>query len=272
MSLSNPAYDPLNPEDKPTKSGLMTRKDAIRIGLGIALLVVLFIPLFNKLMEDRNKYVCRTHLGEVLKAMQLYAAINTDRFPPAMSMDDNYMPVMSRNRANTWVSVISGMMNKPTSEFSCPSAHEDEHVFNAGLNGSTLISDFGLYGAMSALPVANVVNPTQTVLISETSNAGSRGSYNPKAFGKGLPDGFLIGLDNCNFLPGDSRSLFASSKFATRLAFRDTKDAKFGEDKGGRHGSYIHVAFVDGHIGNLRAPSATVRHQGEEIFGLWSVR
>lgn len=271
MSLSNAPYDPLAPEDKP-KTGLLTRKDAIRFGGGILFLAVLGIPLYNKMMDDRNKFVCRSHLGEILKAMQLYAEINTDRFPPAFAIDPMGKPILSTGKANSWVSVISGMMNKPTTEFSCPSADDDEHVANAGPAGSTLRSAFGLFGAMSAMPVSNVASPTQTALLVETSNRGSRESFNPLPFGDNFPDGFLIGFNNTNFLPGESRSLYAKSDFATRLAFRKTKNGVFNAETAGRHGNVIHIAYVDGHIGNLKARSAKVQKQGEEITGLWSVR
>jgi prepilin-type processing-associated H-X9-DG protein len=271
MSLSTDAYDPLAPEDKP-KTGLMTRKDAIRIFGGLLFLAIIGLPVYNKMMEDRNKYVCRSHLGEILKAMQLYAEINTDRFPPAYAIDNDGNPIMSKGRANTWVSVISGMMNKPTTEFSCPTAHDDEHVANAGPSGITLKSTFGLFGAMSAMPTSSVASPTQTALLIESSDRGSQGTLNPIPFGANYPDGFLVGFDNTNLLPGELRSVINKSEYASRLAFRNTKNKSFTKQTAGRHGEVIHIAYVDGHIGNIKAPAAKIQRQGEEIVGLWSVR
>lgn len=273
MSLSNAPYDPQDPDEQP-KSGLMNRKDAIRIGIGLAFLAVLLYPLYSRMMDDRNKYICRSHLGEIVKAMQIYAIQNTDRFPPAFAVDPaTGGPIMSTgNRYTTWVSVVSGFMNKPKAEFMCPSADGSEHVKNAATDGGTLESDFGLFGAMAAMAGENVANRENTVLIAETSNLGANDTFDPLPFPGGASDGFLIGFDNTNFLLDESRAPLKDSQFATRLAFKDSKDKKFDGTHGGRHGDKIHVVYVDGHIGNLTSKSAHIQRLGEEPTGLWSVR
>lgn len=269
MSLST-AYDPTDPEDQP-KSGHLSRKDLLRITIIIAITLIILIPVYQKLMFDRNKYMCRTHLGEVLKAMQLYAEINTDRFPPAFAVADDGTPIMSGKRVNTWVSVVSGMMNDPNSEFTCPAAGEDEHVANAGGEGKTMLSDFGIFGAMATMARSNVANPSQTALVTETSSRGSRDTYNPMPFEGQFPDGFVIGFNNTNFLPEEPYSIFKDSKFATRLSFSGTGKGNF-QGAQGRHGFSNHILYVDGHIGSIKSHQAEIRRQGEELFGIWSVR
>jgi len=270
MSLST-AYDPQEPEDQP-KSSLLSRKDAIRIFVGVFFLAILLLPVWFRLMDDRNKYLCRTHLGEVMKAMLLYSEINTDRFPPAYAMQPDGQPIMSGDRANTWVSVVSSMMNKPAAEFTCPAAHDSEEVRNAGGEGKTIVSHFGIFGAMATMARSNVANPSQTVLIAESSNRGSMNTFDPMPLPGTAPDGFLIGFNNTNFLPGEPYSVFKSSTTATRLAFRKTKDGNFDGVSDGRHGEHIHVLFVDGHIENLKSHGAKIKRQGEELWGAWSVR
>lgn len=273
MSLSNAPYDPQDPDEQP-KSALINRKDAIRLLFGLGIVFLILIPLYNKMMDDRNKYVCRSHLGEIYKAMQIYASQNTDRLPPAFAIDPNTGgPIISTgDRYSTWVSVISNYINEPNAQFTCPSAHGSELVKNAGPNGATLESHYGLFGAMAAMAQDNVENKANTVLIAESSNLGSMDTFDPLIFGEGVSDGFLIGFDNSNFAQNESRAIYADSKFATRLAFRNSKDKKFDGTEPGRHGDKIHVVYVDGHIGSITSKSAHVQHMGDQTTGLWSVR
>ncbi len=225
-----------------------------------ALILVFCIPIFNRMMDDRNKHVCKNNLGNISKAMLLYAEENTGRFPPTHATGFEWSPknyvqstaAYKGDRVLTWLTLIAGYLKDPAAETHCPSASGDESCPTEGPNGQTIFTTYGMFGPMAAVAMTNLENAGSAVLISETANKGARNTYDPLPFkdadGKPLPDGFQIGYDTSNFDPIDEMNVLEKAKFATRLAFPDTAQKSFVKTGPARHPGGIHFIYADGHI------------------------
>lgn len=279
MILHAEAYDPTDPDDQP-KSSLISKKDLKWAAILVLVLALVLWPVWVKLKLQRDKHVCKDNLGQIARALQLYAEDNSDRLPPAFVADDDLTPKRFNGRPVTWMSVIAAGVKDSESNFQCPAAHAEELAPNAGLKNSTIMSGYGLFGAVSAAPLANIPNPSSVAMVAETATLGARNTYNPMPYktkdGKPVHDGYVIGFDNSNFLPGDSgMDVLKRSKAATRLAFYDTANGEFKEDGLGRHPGGIHILFVDMHVETLPPTIAKIRRMGGEdgeIIKTWAVR
>jgi prepilin-type processing-associated H-X9-DG protein len=128
--------------------------------------------------------------------------------------------------------------------------------------------------------LSSISDPARSVLIAETSNRGSRGTYDPHPLlgtdGKPAPyDGFVIGWDTGNSIDWYNTTLSSDMpKSVTRLSFYDTASGDFHERRASRHDGGIHILFVDGHIETVPPTAAVVRYLdvGGDLTGLWSTR
>ncbi len=279
MILQADAYDPTESDDRPRVSHI-SKKD-LKWGLLIVLVLVLMLwPVWIRLKMQRDKHVCKDNLSQMAKALQIYALDNSDRLPPAYVAGDNYEPRLFKGRAVSWISLIAPGVRSPGSNFECPAAQPDEMAPNAGPDGTTIMSSYGLFGAVAAAPLANIPNPQWVAMIAETSNGGAQGTYNPSPMkdpaGQIVPDGYIVGFDNSNFLPTDSSiEVYAKSAKATRLAFYETKSGQFKADGVARHPGGIHILFVDMHVETLLPTVAVIKRRGaagSEIVKTWAVR
>lgn len=278
MILQTDAYDPTESDDRP-RSSHVSKKEILVVAVVLTVLIFVMWPVYVKFKGQRDKHVCKDQLLQISRGLLLYADENSGRLPPLYVMGDNFEPVLFKGRANTWISLIAPGVKGEKAAFRCPGAEEAETAPNAAPGGDTILSTYGLYGAMSSAPLEHVPNTASQVMVAETSNGGARGTYNPipildKA-GKVMPDGFVIGLDNSNFLPDDSdMTTFAKSTAATRLAFYDTAKGDFTAEKIARHPTGIHVLFADGHIETVQAPFAHVTRatKSGEIIRAWQLR
>jgi prepilin-type processing-associated H-X9-DG protein len=206
-----------------------------------------------------------------------------DHFPPICMEGPNREPLLFNGKPFTWASSIQEGMNKRGS-FRCPSAHDDEIVtaINPLDNKKDLQMSYGMYTAWSAYPSSMITNPEQAVLISETSNHGSRDTYDPYPYrdreGHIIPiDGFSIGWDVGNNKEDWQKPGMLSTempKSVSRLAFPGTKTGNFTPKSQSRHTKGIHVLFADGHIESIQPPNAQTNYLdvGGELTGIWRTR
>lgn len=279
MILHTEAYDPTDPDDRP-KSSYLTMRDVRVVVIALLVAAILLWPAVVKMIAARDKHLCKDNLGQVAKALLLYAEDNVGRLPPMYVQGDNFEPRQFNGKANTWITLIAGGVKNPHKTFKCPAAHDDEAAKNEGPEGSVIESTYGIFGAVAAAPIDNIPNPGATAMVAETSNRGARDTYNPLPLktkdGATVDDGFVIGFDNSNFLPTDSgMEVLSQAKFASRLAYYGTGKGTFTKETLGRHEGGIHILFADSHIETVPALGAQIRRiagPGSDIVGTWAVR
>jgi prepilin-type processing-associated H-X9-DG protein len=279
MILHAEAYDPTEPDDKP-KSSHISKKDLKWAVILVVLLVVVLWPVWVKLKFQRDKHVCKDNLGQIARALQLYAVDNSDRLPPAYVAGDNFEPKLFNGMSVSWMTLIAGGVRNFEENFTCPAAQDSELAPNAGPKNELIKSGYGLFGAVSAAPLANIPNQSSVAMVAETASMGARDTFNPLPMkdskGNPVPDGYVIGFDNSNFLPSDSTmDILNKSKYASRLAFYNTASGAFSETGEARHPGGIHILFVDMHVETLPPPAAIIRRmgaEGSEIIKTWAVR
>lgn len=283
MILATGTYDPEEDEGRKRPSHI-TKKELVFVALGLVLLFLLLIPVYNKLKRDRDSHICLENLASIAQAMTIYQESNNARFPPIyMTSDTGYEPRTDNGLVYTWVSLLAPAMTA-RANFICPAAIEEENVTNensqTGASLSTaIISSYGMYGALQAFPKDSVPEPSGAALIADSASNGANGTIDPKRFkdstGRTLPDGFLIGLDNSNFTPDDtSLNLFVKSASPTRLAFPASAKSGFASDTEGRHDGTIHVLMADLHVRSFTPLEAKLRHLGKsgEIEPPWAIQ
>lgn len=279
MILHTEAYDPTDPEDRP-KSNYLTMRDVRVVIIALLVASLLLWPAVMKMIAARDKHLCKDHLGQVAKALLLYAEDNLGRLPPLYVQGENFEPRQFKGGANTWITLIAGGVKDPKRSFNCPAAHDNETAASEGPEGITLRSSYGMFAAVSAAPIDNIPNPSSTAMVAETSNRGARDTYDPLPLktkdGQVVDNGFVIGFDNSNFTPVDGgMDILEKSQFATRLAFYGTGKGEFKKDGLARHQGGIHILYADSHIETLPPTIANIRRMagaGSDIIGAWAVR
>jgi prepilin-type processing-associated H-X9-DG protein len=274
-------YEPDETEERPSSS-YFSKKEVRVIFVALVLAALLASPVFIQLKRNRDKHVCKDNLLAIAKGIDLYANDNNDMLPPMYeSAEEHPGPRMFRRGPITWISLISRYKESRRSSFECPTASESEVVLNEPLSGPDAIrSSYGMFGPRAAASRYAIASPSQSVLVSETSNRGASDTFDPVPFrdaeGNPLPDGFCIGFDNTNFTWADSnRATYAKSEYATRLAFPNTANGNFGQNARSRHDGGIHFLFVDLHIETRPPEFSQIRRlggAGTEIVGAWNPR
>lgn len=270
--MAGPGYDPDEPEGGYKRSSYMSGKEFRIIFIAIVLLILFMWPIWQNLKEDSERFRCKRNFQEVFKAVGLYAADWNDRYPPlyARAPGEAEAPMLdSQNRPFTWASLVQRFASEE-GIFRCPSADRDEIlVAQDPTSGARRIDmTYGMYVGLAAEPLSMVRNPATTILMSETSNHGANGTYNPvplrDSAGNAIPyDGFFIGYDTDNF------TATAATTSVTRLAFRDTKNGQFTGTNAGRHRLKNHFLFASGQVGFLTSEAARVRMLGSDLTGYW---
>jgi hypothetical protein len=279
MILHTEAYDPTDPDDRP-KSNYLTLRDVKVVIIALLVASLLLWPAVMRMIAARDKHLCKDHLGQVAKALLLYAEDNLGRLPPLYVQGDNFEPRQFKSGANTWITLIAGGVRDAQKSFNCPAAHDEEAASNEGPGGTTVRSTYGMFAAVAAAPIDNIPNPSSTAMVAETANRGARDTYNPLPLkskdGQMVDDGFVIGFDNSNFTPVDGgMDVLERSKFATRLAFYGTGKGVFEKEGLARHVGGIHILYADSHIETLPPTIANLRRmagEGSDIIGAWAVR
>lgn len=266
-------YDADNPEgSSPIASQYVSKKDAKWVLLIIVGLGLIFYPAYTSLKAQGEKATCSANFQAMYKAMALYAQNYDNRTAPIYEVGDNGSPQIIEGRPVVWATTIQPFMS-PRQTFTCPSATTHEHTV---VNGHGEVSTkpipltYGIYRGMQTVSLSELPAPDLSILLSETSNQGAEGSYNPIPFTTSkdevVPyDGFVIGWDDSNF------RFTAESQTVTRLAFRNTADGDFRK-KGvvGRHSTGILAIFADGHLETVPPNAAILQRKGDsELDGYW---
>lgn len=270
--LTAQAYEPDEPEG-PSRSAYMSKNDLKWILIILAVLAVIFIPVYQQMKRQANQARCAQNVNAMFTAVTLYMESNDQRFPPIFDQLPNGSPSLHNGKPFTWASLVQPLMTA-RANMRCPSATPDEvaHVVHSEKPGESIELTYGMYLPLSGAYSAVLENPADTVLLAETSNHGARNTFNPKPFldleGRTIPvDGFAIGFDNSNFEPdGVTRSV-------TRLAFYNTSEGDFrSEEVIARHNEFIHVLYANGTLGSLSPNEAYVRHLRPYLTGIWRNR
>jgi len=271
--MSSGEYDADQPEGSRSTGGqYVSKKDAKWILIIIAVLGAIFYPAYVSLKAQGEKAMCSTNFQAMYKAMTLYAQNYDERIAPIYEVGENGSPALIDGRPVVWATTIQPFMSERQT-FTCPSSHPDEHTVvhsHSDITPDPIHLTYGIYRALDTVSLADIPAPDLTILISETSNHGSQGSYNPIPFttlnDEEVPfDGFVIGWDDSNF------RFTSETKAVTRLAFRNTADGDFMKPGvQGRHGKSIQAVFADGHLEQITPDNALLKRKGaSELDGLW---
>jgi hypothetical protein len=259
------AYDASEVDERP-RSTHLSRKDVRVMMIVVGVLILLMIPIYSVFKAGRDKYLCKTNLGQMFKAMGIYLEQNNERYPPAFVVGENGEPNLFDGSPYTWMSLIHDGMGERYS-FACPAAGEKEGIsnLNPSAEKAPFRSHYGLYMPWSTYNSTLIVNESTSILVAETANGGAEETFNPNPFSNGV-DGMVIGWNDGNFEPT------RETEYVTRLAFPRSKGGKFVKEGAGRHGKGIHVLFASGQLGFMNPTSAEVHRLGSEITGNWAVR
>jgi len=268
-------YDADAPEgEKSLGSKYVGKKDIKWIFLIALVLAAMLIPLYRIMKVQSDEASCKRNMKSISASIQQYAVQNDQRFPPIFEPGENGSPTLYNGKPITWAGLLT--LSSGTT-FKCSAAEPDESVLVNGTSYeasmwsknakklSHIELTYGMLAALNTRAVSDVANDDETVLISETSNSGAQGVYNPLPFtlanGEVVPyDGFSIGYDTSEFLYDES------TKYVTRLAFRNSSGGNFNDNsvKGRHKEGSLHVIFVDGHLGRFSPERAAVipgRHE-----------
>lgn len=282
MSSVGDPYDPSEVESR-RKSVYISKKELIGVSIGIALALAVGAYFYNNLKRQAERAVCFRNIRGIGQALELYLQANNDRYPPAFALDEGGDPMVDYKGAMvTWATVIREEMGERVS-FQCSTAVDAELVKTSGRSfepkakgdkskdAGYFQSSYGFYLPRSLAERNRIVDENTAVIVAETSNRGSTGTFDPKPLldrsGKPVPyDGFIVGWDDGN----DAATL--KSSLVSRLAFPGTSNGTFDSKGKSRHDNGIHVLFVSGGAGTIKPPGARVFRNGPEIFGYWAER
>src|SRR6188474_1354019 len=172
------AYDASEVDERP-RSAYLSRKDVRILLLVGGVFVVLMMPIYMVFKAQRDRHLCKQNIGQIFKAIQLYAINNDNRFPPLYVEGPNREPnLFQGNDPFTWMSLVQSGMSARSS-FVCPSADEDEMIENLHPDAEKppFKSAYGMYRPWSGYNSTMIVNPDTSVLIVETSNAGASKTF-----------------------------------------------------------------------------------------------
>ncbi len=268
MILSSFSYEPDEPESSSARTAYLTAKDIRLLALVMLILLILMTPLYLFWRRQTEKHLCKENFRAMFTAMGSYLEANDGRYPPAYVVGQGESPRIDRSGlANTWATQLSQYMPKRAT-FRCPSAIAKECARVEALGEDpAMCLTYGLFIALAGIPASNIMNDHGTILIGETSNGGSQGTYDPLpllgADNRAL-DGFLIGYDTGNL------KFSRGTRAVTRLAFYDAGNGQFRSKGRSRHEGGIHFLFCDGHVATMTPEAALVRHRYPELEGFWA--
>jgi hypothetical protein len=253
--------------------------------------------------KNSERARCTANIKAINEAISLYAQEHDGRYPPVARgdlTDQGLVPTLGASgHVYTWASDVANYMSLRAS-FLCPSAESDEIVYveDPRTDSKTIALSYGMYAPYSGYLTTTVENPDQTIIVAETSNLGSEGTYDPcpylatvpgksgqgvePACGKGsgskLPDGFVIGWSDSNLTPtltviDKDGTVKRGSRDVTRLAFSGSSNGVF-DDKvtQARHGDTIHGLTATGERMNLTPEMAAFYSaNGRHINPAWTV-
>lgn len=267
------SYDPSAPEgDVSTHGQYMSARQVRGLLIVFAVLFFSFIPIYQIMKGKTDRARCTANMQAMFDALGLYAEQHDDRYPPVDRSETpgSLVPSLGdTGHVYTWASDIAGYMSARAS-FVCPAANPEEIVQTEDPKSSknTLPLSYGMYAPYGGYLISLVENPDNTIIIGETSNRGTRDTFDPEPFasatGQALPDGFVICWSDSND-NGDS-----STTAVTRLAYPDTRNGTFLKDGPARHGDSIHLLTVSGQRINAK-PTESYFQIGKRLNPAWTL-
>ena len=267
----NELYDPSAPEgDSRAGSAYVSRKDVRVVAVALVILGFMMYPVFRVLQRRSEKARCIMNMKGITDAMNQYATLNEDKFPPLYATGGADEPMLQASGAPyTWASDLFEYMGTRAT-FVCPTAEKEEYSYSQDPHSDAkkFANSYGMFAPLGAMSRSQVDDPNEAVLVAESSNMGALNTLDPIPFkdssGKVLPyDGMIIGWDNDNF-NGDK-----TSKFVTRLAFPNTKEKNFVKTGDGRHDEGSFVLSVTGQLRSVHPDIARVMRRDGNIYGVW---
>jgi hypothetical protein len=256
--------------DEKPKSEYLSKKDFLRMGIGIVVLGIILWPAYVLLKQNAESHLCKSNVNQLYQAINLYASENNGRLPPVYVTTETDAPYVERGAAYAWVHLIDGYV-KDNAAFTCPSADLTEGVPTRTSHSTTINLDYGMYAPLGGEPIDQIEDPDESIMLGETANMGAGKTFDPLPFKDGagtvVPfDGFVIAFNDSNLLPTKQ------SQFVTRLAFDDTADGIFKPKGPSRHRDGIHFLTVSGHLRTLGPTAAEIHRTGTgDVTGLWAV-
>jgi hypothetical protein len=115
--------------DERSRSAYLSRKDVRVLAVVAIVLVLLMMPVYCVLKDQRDEHVCKQNLGHIFKAMGAYIEANDGRFPPAFVVGEKGEPQLFDGAPYTWMSLAHPGLSARAS-FLCPAAGESETILN----------------------------------------------------------------------------------------------------------------------------------------------
>ncbi len=266
-------YDPTAPEGAGGGGGhYLSKKDLKVLAGGLVCLAIMLWPVYSYMKRNSEKARCVQNMKAIGEALNLYAGEHDERYPPVYRTDDHGNPSLGETGlAYTWADDISKYMSTRRASFVCPSALPEEIGHIEGWDSPTPIAiSYGMYVPYSTFLTSLVENPDQQVIVAETSNVGSAGTYDPLPY-KDMSDNvqpndcFAIAWDNGNLVPS------ADTKAVTRLAFGGSKNGAFSKTGESRHPSGINFLTASGAKKYWGPEIANVRIKAQLPSDHWAV-
>lgn len=262
-------FDAFDTDERP-RSAYMSRKDWKIALVALAVMIAVLFPIYRSMLAASQNHLCVQNFQQISNAIGVYMASNNDRYPPAFVEVSPGEPMLfdagDQKAPYSWMTLVRSAMEE-RSNFLCPTASSDEIAQNIHPDKirTSFGSSYGLYVPRSGWPQSMIQNPDQAVVIAETSNRGSAGSYDPVPF-ESPYDGIAIGWNDGNL------RMSKASQFVTRLAFRETSNASFRATGPSRHEKGINVLFASGRKGVIGPSDARIQRLGESATGYWADR
>lgn len=240
----------------------LTRVEKIAIVVGSLALLIVLIPFYATLLDDKRTSDCLSHLKEISNALSVYQLDYENSWPPAYYAAGDGQPLLDEaNRPITWIAPVAAYLKKsPDVVFKCP---------GDPFGGSTIVSDpkdssrtlqlsYGFYAPLSGKSIEDLASPGQSVLIADSLAGGRNGSMNPNPMLDGN-DGFLLAAEDTNGAPG------SQSQYVARLAVWriDTNKGWVADNLRAFHGRGVNVLMADGHI-TTRSPGIVKLERDEQ--------
>lgn len=269
------AYEADEPEGSKRPKSDMASPKFVALLAGIAVIVIVAAqPAIRQLRDEKFKTDCKSRLGSLSQSLQQYAIDHDGYLPPVYQMVPGTSLAVQdpEGRAIGWpVTVIE--YSKSAAIMKCPAAEPvDQAQSQSGVQ-----STYGMYLPMGMAALANLSDPSGSILLAETANNGANGSFDPKPLmgenGKPISDnGFVIGFDSGNSMDPE---VLRDANSVTRLAFRNVGNGQFSDSGKTRHGSSVFAILADGSLTTLKAPQSLVQHRvanSTELMAPWKSR